>query len=283
MCIIWGIPYFLIRIAVQEISPATLVFARTAIGALIVMPIILIRGGLHSVRGKWVPILAFAAAEIGAPWIMLSSAEQQISSSLAGLLVASVPLVGVAVAPLFGNRERIGPLGIAGLTVGLVGVAAIVGLDFHASNGKALAQMIVVVVGYAVGPAILRRYLKEVPSVNVIGLSLAACAVAYLPLVALNFPRVMPRVSVLFSIGVLAVLCTAIAFLLFFALIKQIGPVRATVITYVNPAVAAVVGIAILHEKLTLGIGIGFALVIMGSVLVTWRRPKTKVVENIKT
>jgi drug/metabolite transporter (DMT)-like permease len=163
-------------------------------------------------------------------------------------------------------------VGIGGLALGLVGVAAIVGLDFHASDITALVEMALVAVGYALGPAILRRYLTGVPSVSVIGISLAACAVAYAPLAAAQWPHAMPGAGVLASVGVLAILCTAIAFLLFFALIDDIGPVRATVITYINPAVAAIVGAAILHESFTAGMGVGFALVLAGSVLATRRR-----------
>ena len=272
MCVIWGIPYFLIRVAVGEISPAMLVFARTGIGALILMPIVLARGGLRGIRGKWIPLLAFAAAEIGGPWIFLSTAEQHISSSLAALLISSVPLVGLGVAPLFGNRERMGPVAIAGLAVGLVGVVAIVGLDLRASGVTALLQMAVVVVGYALGPAILSRYLTGVPSVSVTGISLAVCAVAYAPLAATHWPQAMPSAAVLASVAVLAVVCTAAAFLLFFALIAEIGPVRSTVITYVNPAVAALAGITILRETFTVGMGIGFVLVLAGSFLATRRR-----------
>jgi len=272
MCIIWGIPYFLIRIAVGEISPVVLVFGRTAIGALILMPIVITRGGLRGIGMRWIPLLAFAAAEIGGPWFFLSSAEQQISSSLAGLLISFVPLVGILIAPLFGNREAIGPLGLGGLALGLVGVAAIVGLDFHASSSTALIQMGLVAIGYAVGPAILSRYLNGVPAVSVIGVSLAACAVVYAPLAAMQWPREMPGGAVIVSVMVLGVVCTAIAFLLFFALIASIGPVRATVITYINPAIAALVGVAILHETFTVGMGVGFALVLAGSVLATRRR-----------
>jgi drug/metabolite transporter (DMT)-like permease len=272
MCVIWGIPYLLIRVAVGEISPAMLVFARTGIGALILMPIVLARGGLRGIRGKWIPLLAFAAAEIGGPWIFLSTAEQHISSSLAALLISSVPLVGLGVAPLFGNRERMGPVALAGLAVGLAGVAAIVGLDFRASGVTALLQMAVVVAGYALGPAILSRYLAGVPSVSVTGISLAVCAVAYAPLAATHWPQVMPSAGVLASVAVLAVVCTAAAFLLFFALIEEIGPVRSTVITYVNPAVAALAGVTILRETFTVGMGIGFVLVLAGSFLATRRR-----------
>jgi drug/metabolite transporter (DMT)-like permease len=273
MCVIWGIPYFLIRIAVGEISPVMLVFARTAVGALILMPIALARGGLRGIGGKLIPILAFAVAEIGVPWLLLSNAERHISSSLAGLLVSFVPLLGIVVAPLFGNRERLGPLGIGGLALGLIGVTAIVGLDFRASDATAFLEMALVAAGYAIGPAILSRYLAGVPSVSVVGISLAACAVVYAPFAALQWPRAMPSMEVLISVGVLALVCTALAFLIFFALIGKIGPVRATVITYVNPTVAAIVGVTILHETFTVGMGIGFALVLAGSVLAT-RRPK---------
>ena len=276
MCVIWGIPYFLIRIAVGEISPAMLVFARTAIGALILMPIVVARGGLRGIGRKLLPILAFAVAEIGVPWICLSNAEQHISSSLAGILVSCVPLVGIAIAPLFGNREEIGPLGMGGLVLGLVGVAAIVGLDFHSSDVTALVKMALVVIGYAFGPAIVKRYLAGVPSMTVTAISLTAAAIAYAPLAATHWPHALPSTGVLLSVGVLAVVCTAVAFLLFFALIERIGPVRATVITYINPAVAAVVGVSILHETFTLGMGIGFVLVLVGSVLATRRKKPAK-------
>ncbi len=271
MGLIWGIPYFLIRVAVGGISPAALVFGRTAIGSLILMPIALARGGLRGLGLRWVPLLAYAACEVAIPQFALSSAEQHISSSLAGLLVACVPLVGTAIAPLFGNRERIGLVGIAGLALGMAGVAAIVGLDFQASDAVALAQMAVVVVGYALGPAIVTRYLQGIPSITVNGLSLAACALAYAPLAAMQWPRAVPGPEVLASVGVLGVVCTALAFLLFFSLIREVGPVRATVITYINPAVAAVAGIAILRERFTLGMGVGFVLVLAGLFLATRR------------
>ena len=272
MCLIWGIPYLLIRIAVSEISPAMLVFTRTAIGALILMPVVLARGGLRGLGAKWVPLLLFAAFEIGGPWFLMSSAEQHISSSLAGLLVSAVPLIGVVIAPTFGNRDGMRPMGIGGLLLGLVGVGAIVGLDFRTTDAVAIAEMGLVVVGYAVGPAIASRFLQGVPSVSVIGISLAACAIAYAPVAALQWPHAMPSAQVFGSVAVLGVVCTALAFLLFFALIAEIGPVRATVITYVNPAVAALLGVAVLRETFTLWMGVGFVLILLGSTLATRRR-----------
>jgi len=269
MCVIWGIPYLFIRVAVSELSPPTLVFFRTALGALILLPFALSRGGLGSVRGKWVPLLFFAAFEVALPWLLLSSAEQRISSALAGLLISAVPLVGVVIATVLGNRDYLRLSTLSGLVVGLAGVALIVGLDLRASDPISLLEMAGVAVGYALGPAILSRYLTSVPSVTVNGLSLAICAIAYAPVAALHWPQTVPSLAVIASIGVLAIVCTALAFLLFFALIAEIGPVRSTVITYVNPAVAAVLGVAVLHENFTLGMGLGFVLVLAGSILAT--------------
>jgi drug/metabolite transporter (DMT)-like permease len=274
MCVIWGIPYLLIRVAVgaHGVSPATLVFLRTGIAALILMPIVLARSGLRGLGKQWVPLLAFAAVEIAIPWFLLSSAEQRISSSLAGLLISGVPLVGTLIAPLFGNRDWIGATGVGGLLLGLVGVAAIVGFDLKASDPAALLEMAGVAITYAIGPAILSRYLTRVPSVSVIGIALTVCAIGYLPVALVQRPDFVPGLDVLASVAVLAVICTALAFLLFFALIAEVGPVRATVITYVNPAVAALLGVTVLHESFTAGMGIGFVLVLVGSTLATRRR-----------
>jgi drug/metabolite transporter (DMT)-like permease len=243
MCLIWGIPYLFIRIAVSELTPATLVFLRTGIAALVLLPIAIRRGGMRALLDKWRALLVFALIEIGVPWVALASAEQQISSSLAGLLISAVPLVGVVIAPFFGNRERFGPVNLAGLVLGLIGVSAIVGFDLRTTGWIPLAEMAVVAICYAVGPAILSRYLSGLPSVSVIAASLAVCAIVYAPLAALQLPRTLPSSGVVVSVGVLALVCTALAFLIFFALIAAIGPVRATVITYINPAVAALAGI----------------------------------------
>src|SRR5256885_8404479 len=272
VCVIWGIPYLFIRVAVGELTPATLVFVRTGVAAVILMPFVVRRGGLREIGNRWVPLVAFAALEIAGPWFFLSSAEQHITSALAGLLISAVPLVGVAVATALGNREHLELGSMTGFVVGLGGVALIVGFDLRASDSVALIQMALVVIGYAVAPAILARYLTGVPSVTVIGLSLGLCALGYAPAAALQWPHSMPSLAVIGPVAVLAVICTAIAFLLFFRLIAEIGPVRATVITYVNPAVAAILGAAVLRESLTLGMGLGFVLVLAGSTLATRRR-----------
>jgi drug/metabolite transporter (DMT)-like permease len=269
MAVIWGIPYLFIRVAVSEITPATLVFARTGIATLILLPIALARVDLRAVLARWRWVVAFAAVEIAVPWVFLGSAEQQISSSLAGLLIAGVPLVGAVIAMTTGSTDRVGRDGLAGLLIGLVGVAAIVGGDFEASNLTALLQVAVVVIGYAVGPAILSRRLGGLPSMGVMAVSLCLSAVVYAPIAAVQWPSVVPSTDTIISVAVLGVVCTALAFLLFAALIAEIGPVRATVITYINPAVAALLGVLVLNETLTAPMIAGFALVILGSTLAT--------------
>ncbi len=269
MSIIWGVPYLFIRIAVAEITPATLVLGRTAIAAAILLPIALARTDLRPVLARWRWVVAFAVVEIAIPWVALGSAEQHISSSLAGLLIAGVPLVGAAIALLTGGADRFGRVGLLGLLIGLVGVVAIVGADFAASDVTALLQIGVVVVGYALGPAILARRLDGLPTLGVMAVSLTLCAIAFAPIAATQWPTSLPSTNVLVSVVVLAVICTAAAFIAFGALIATVGPVRATVITYVNPAVAAVLGVLVLRETFTVPMAVGFVLVILGSILAT--------------
>jgi drug/metabolite transporter (DMT)-like permease len=269
MSVIWGIPYLFIRVAVAEISPATLVLARTGIAAAILVPIALMRTDLRAVFARLGWVVAFAVIEIAIPWVALGSAEQHLSSSLTGLLIAGVPLVGAIFAMVTGGADRISRIGILGLLIGLLGVGAIVGSDFSATDPTALLEIAIVVVGYAVGPAILSRRLDGLPSLGVMAVSLALCAIVYIPIAAVQLPTVLPSTNVLVSVLILAVICTAVAFLVFAALIDEIGPVRSTVITYVNPAVAAVLGVVVLHESFSAAMAIGLALVIVGSTLAT--------------
>ena len=270
MCVIWGVPYLMIRVAVREVSPATLVFLRSGLAALALIPLAAARGELRQVLPRWRPVLVFAAIEIAIPWLALASAERRVSSSLAALLIAAVPFTAVAIA-LATSGERFGSRRIAGLLVGIGGVAAIVGLDLSHTSGVGVAEMAVVVVGYASGPWVLSRYLSDLPSLGVIAVSLALSAAVYIPVAAVQFPRSVPGTHVILSILGLTVICTALAFILFFELIAEVGPVRATVITYINPAVAALLGVAVLSESFTAGMAIGFALVLAGSVLATGR------------
>lgn len=269
MCVIWGIPYLLIKVAVEDVSPSVLVLARTAIGAALLLPVAAARGQLRSVFEHWRAVVAFAAVEIALPWVLLGAAETELSSSLTGLLVAAVPLIGTSIALATGAQERLTAATGVGLLLGLAGVTSIVGVSLGGASLVPVVEVGLVAVCYAVGPVILQRWLSGLPALGVIAASLGLTAIAYVPIAAASWPSETPSGDALFSMVALAVVCTAVAFLLFFALIAEIGPVRATVITYVNPAVAAVLGVAILDEDLTVGMVVGFVLVLAGSVLAT--------------
>jgi drug/metabolite transporter (DMT)-like permease len=269
MCVIWGIPYLLIKVAVDDMSPAVLVLGRTAVATLLLLPIALARNELRPLLPYWLPVVAFATIEIAIPWVLLGAAETKISSSLTGLLIAMVPLVATVIALTTGGRDRPGPQTWLGLGLGMVGVAAIVGVNLEGASVVPILQIFLVAVCYAVGPAILQRWLSHLPALGVIAASLGLTALAYVPIAAFSLPDETPSGTAIAAVIGLAVVCTALAFLLFFALIAEIGPVRATVITYVNPAVAAVLGVVILDEHFTVAMAIGFVLVLAGSVLAT--------------
>ncbi len=212
MCVIWGIPYLLIKVAVSDLSPATLVLARTGIAALLLLPIAAARSELRPVLRHWVPVLAFASIEIAIPWMLLGVAEQHISSSLTGLLIAAVPLVGALIARTTGARERMGVQSGIGLILGLIGVAAIVGVNPEGSGAVPLLALAVVTICYAIGPVILQRYLAGVPALGVLAAALGVTALAYIPIAAFSLPDEMPRATVVGSVVALAVVCTAVAF-----------------------------------------------------------------------
>jgi drug/metabolite transporter (DMT)-like permease len=273
MCLIWGIPYLLIKVAVSDLNPVTLVFFRTAIGAVLLVPLAAARGSLPPLLPYWRWILAYTVLEVALPWLLLADAERRLSSSLTGLLIAAVPFVGVLLGRLTGSDDRFDARRLLGLIVGFLGVTALVGLNVSARDLGAVGEVGLVAVGYAVGPMIVARRLAHVPGLGVVAVSLAVPAVAYAPLALAHLPATLPPARVLVAVGLLGVVCTAIAFLLFFALIAEVGSVRATVITYVNPAVALALGVALLGEPLTVGAGAGFMLILIGLFLATRRGP----------
>jgi len=278
MGVVWGIPYLMIKVAVDELSPSVVVFVRCALGAALLLPFALRQGGLaRTVRTHWKPMLAFAVIEIVGPWWTLTDAERHLSSSTAGLLIAGVPIVAVLLARFFGAQERVGARRITGLALGLAGVAVLTVPHLTGGDARSLAEVLVTVVGYATAPLIAARYLKDVPTLQLITPCLILAAVVYAPAAFLTRPPTVPSGEVLAALAGLGVVCTAIAFVAFLELIKEIGPTRAGVITYVNPAVAVAAGALFLGEDLTLGIGVAFTLILAGSVLATATAPKRDV------
>lgn len=272
--IAWGIPYLFIKVAVTELDPAMVVLGRSALAAILLLPLAFFRREVVQVVRRWKPMLAYTLVEIIIPWYFLSSAEQRLPSSTAGLLLATVPLVGVGVAFLMGRPERLSRVNWLGILAGMLGVAALVGLDIAGSDLIAVGEIAIVVVGYALGPAILSRWMSDLPGVGVVAVSLGATAVVYVPFVLMTgaWPTAWPSAAAVWSIIVLAVICSALAFLLMIALVAEIGPVKMTAITYVNPAVAVAAGVLVLGERVTVWTVVGFVLVLLGSYLVTRRR-----------
>jgi drug/metabolite transporter (DMT)-like permease len=271
MGVIWGIPYLFIKIAVGELSPATLVLLRTAIGAALLVPIAAARNELRPLVRHWRWIAIFTFVEVAAPWFLLSDAERRISSSLSGLLIALVPSIGAILAWATGSDDRLDARRIFGLALGFLGVAALVGLDVGATDLGAVGEVALVALGYALGALIIARKLSGLPLVGLVAASLALTMIVYAPVGIAQLPSAMPSPQVVLAVAILGVVCTALAFLLFLPLVKEVGAARATVITYVNPAVALALGVAVLGEPLTLPIVLGFVLIVFGSFLATRR------------
>jgi drug/metabolite transporter (DMT)-like permease len=271
MAVIWGIPYLLIKIAIGELTPASLVFLRTAISASLLLPVAAARGWLAPLVPYWRWVLVYTIVEVSLPWFLLADGERRLSSSLTGLMIAAVPLIAAVLQLLTRGDDRLDRRRVLGLLVGVFGVAVLVGLNVSFKDLGAVAEVGLVALGYATGPIIIARRLPSLPAVGVVAASLVLTALFYAPLALPQLPRTMPSGKVLLAVLILAVVCTALAFLIFFALIGEVGPVRATVITYFNPAIALLLGVAVLQEPFTLGAVVGFSLILAGSVLATRR------------
>lgn len=271
--LVWGMPYLLIKVAVEYVDPAFVVFARVALGALVLIPIVLARRQLHLLRGHWRWVTAFAIVEITFTFLALTWAEQRISSSLAALLIAAVPIVGAVLAHRFGLDAHITRRRVTGLAIGFLGVGSLVGFDITGGTALSIAAVGITVLGYSLGPIIIEKRLKGIPSLPVIAAALAINTVIYLPIGILTWPEQAVPASVWTSIAILGVVCTALAFVGMFMLIAEVGAPRAQVITYINPAVAVILGVIVLSEPVTLGIAIGFPLVLIGSWLGTRTGP----------
>ena len=274
MSVIWGVPYLLIKVAVDEVSPVVVVFVRCAIGAALLLPWTIARGHLRPALRQWRWLLAFTLLEMTGPWLLLSWAEQSLSSSLTGLLVAGVPFAAALAARLAGEEDRLTRSRLLGMGIGVVGIAVLLGLDLEGAQLLPILAVALVVVGYATAPMVVSRALPDVPGVAASSIALFVTAVVYAPFALPRLGQVADASSdALVSLVLLGVLCTAVALALFFALIREVGPQRALVITFVNPAVAVLLGVWLLDEPFTLGIALGLPLVLAGCVLATRRSP----------
>ena len=274
MSVIWGVPYLMIKVAVEGVSVPVLVFARTAVGAVVLLPLALRGGRLAGLRRHWRPLVAFATIDIIIPWALLSEAERHITSSMTGLLIAASPIVAVGLARCTGGTERLSALRWTGLGVGLAGVGLLAAPEIAGGSPLAIVEVLLVAVCYATAPLIAQRRLRDVPSLPMTAACLTFAALVYTPPAIVTWPDAVPATPVLVALGGLALICTALAFLVFFALIREVGAARALVFPYVNPAVAIVAGVLVLGEPLTATIVVAFVLILAGCVLATSGGPR---------
>ncbi|GEA88315.1 DMT family transporter [Cellulomonas cellasea] len=273
--VIWGVPYLLIKVAVEDVTPPLLVLVRTALGAVVLLPFALRGDGLRVLRGRWRAVAAFAALEIVGPWVLLSNAERTLASSTTGLLVATVPIMAVVLGRLVGDRLPVAGVRWAGLAVGLAGVAVLAGPGSGATEAWPLAQVLLAALGYAAAPIIAARSLQGVPAVTLTAVCLSLSALVYLPVVLLTGPHAMPGPGALGSLAALGLVCTAVAFVLFFRLISEVGAARSTLVAYINPLVAVALGAVVLDEPVTAAVVVAAVLIVTGSAAASVRgRPR---------
>ena len=269
--VIWGLPYFFIKVALDEISPLVLAFSRTLLAAAILLPIAWRKGALSSLKGHAGAIVVFGLVEFAIPFSLISLGERWISSSVTGILIALVPFFITLIQRYFGIREALGTWRIVGLATGFLGVVALLGTGSISGiwGWAGVGCMLLSTLCYATGPLIIQRHLRGLDSIGPLAASLFIASAILLIPAAMVLPSRLPSARAIISIAILGVMCTAIAMLLMFYLVRHAGASRASVITYINPVVAALLGVWVLDEHLGVGGFVAFALILLGSWLAT--------------
>jgi drug/metabolite transporter (DMT)-like permease len=268
VAILWGFPYFFIKVAVGEVSPLLVAWSRLILCAALLLPLAGARGGLPQAwaHRRWVAVLGISYLAL--PFTLIPIGERFISSSLTAIIIAGVPLT-VAVINL--RAERLRPVRVAGLLVGFAGVATLVGLDVGGRPSELIGAgcIVIVTILYAVGPVLTSRRLGGVDPIASVAIASAVAAAVLTPGLLFSLPGRVPSPGVLLALLGLGVACTAVALAAYFTLISEAGPGRAAVVTYINPAIAVLIGVAILHERITpFSLG-GLILILAGSWLAT--------------
>ncbi|MEY4337465.1 MAG: hypothetical protein RL680_360 [Actinomycetota bacterium] len=266
---LWGIPYLLMKVAVADIPPPLIVAGRTLIGAAILIPIAIKKNTFKDAIKGIKYVIPYAVLEMVGPWILITSAEKEISSGLAGLLIATVPFFASIFSSLRGDHSVWQPKRIFGLVVGFVGIVALVGIESitGTSNPKAIAMVILAAIMYAYAVLMVTTNLPGVDGIAINGVAMGLTCLFYTPIAIATWPSNPVSTQAIAALVALGVFSTAIAFMLFFIVIVEIGVARGSLTTYVNTAVAVVLGIIILDEPITLGIIVGLPMVLLGSFL----------------
>ncbi len=265
--LLWGIPYLLMKVAVKDLSPVVIVFSRVLIGSLILIPMAIHRKSLKVGMANLRYVIPYAIGEMVGPWILITTAEKKLSSGLAGLLVATVPIWSTLQSSFHGDKSVWHKKRLFGLILGFIGVVLVVGIESFSGKQSpiAIAMIIIAAMGYSWATILVNRKIPTVDGIAINGIAMAFTAIIYAPLALTHLPHHMPSFTVSTSVILLGLFPTALAFILFFELMPIIGPTRASLVTYLNTAFAVLLGVILLGEPLTLGIITGLPLVLIGS------------------
>jgi drug/metabolite transporter (DMT)-like permease len=265
---LWGASYLFIKIGLDDLSPAGVVFTRTALAALVLLPFAIKSGGMAPLwrRAHW--LIALGAIQVAGPFLLISAGERHIASSLAGILVASAPIFTAIFAIWLDHSERLSTLGSVGVAIGIVGVALLLGVDLGGSSSALLGGLMVVLasVGYAIGGFALKRWFTGYQPLALVAGTMSASALMTLPLFALDLPQHV-------GLDTAAAMCalglggTGIAFVIYYTLNREIGPTRTSLVAYVAPVFALIYGVTLLDEPFTVTTLIGIVLIVGGSWL----------------
>ena len=274
--VLWGVPYLLIRVAVApgQFTPAFVVFSRVAIGAALLIPYAAQRGVLKPALKELKWIIAYGIIEMVGPWGLISQGETKINSGLAALLIATVAIWATLLNGALGDKSVWHSTRLIGLAVGFVGICLVVGIESLQGkvNTPAILMLLLAAIGYSIAPALIRAKAPHLDGAAVNGLAMATAAVVYLPFAIAQWPHHHLRPNSIYSVIALGIFPTAICFVLFFKVLADIGNARASLVAYVNTGVAVLLGVIVLHEKLTTGIVIGLPLVMIGSYYASRKR-----------
>lgn len=273
---IWGSSYLFIKVALEDLSVGWVVCGRCALGAVVLVPLAAHRGQLGALRGRWGAVAALAVVQVAVPFVLIAAGEREIASGLTGILVASVPLFTALLALRLDRTQTSRGWGLVGLLAGMAGIVLLFGLDLHGETAAIVGGLMVVLasVGYAIGGFMLRAKLPDVPAAATAAGTMLVSAAVTLPLAIAAPPDHVPGIDTVAAMAALGMGGTGVAFVLFYALIADVGMARASLVTYIAPVFAVGYGALLLDEPITAGAVAGMVLIVAGSWLAaTARRP----------
>jgi drug/metabolite transporter (DMT)-like permease len=266
---LWGASYLFIKVALDDISEAGVVCLRTALGAAVLLVLGRRSGALASLRGHGRWIVVIALVQVVAPFLLITFGENHIDTQLAGILVASAPIFTALLAFRLDREELATGWRLVGVLVGIVGVGLLFGVDLTGDSAALLGGLMILLAsfGYAIGPLQMKRRLQGVPPVATAAVTMTMAALVLTPAVPFVIPSHTPGLDTIGSLLLLGAAGTGFAFLVFYTLISEVGPGRATVVAYIAPGFSVVYGIVLLGERFTAGTAAGLVLILGGSWL----------------